>query len=111
MVFYECIESKPDKFHLILSEFDCTKSIFVGPYEIKNSNCEKLLGITIDNQLSFNDHVSYLCKKASQKLHALCRISKYMKTDQLRITMNAFVNSQFGYCPIVWMFHSRTINK
>ena len=25
--------------------------------------------------------------------------------------MKAFFNSQFGYCPLIWMFHSRTLNK
>ena len=25
--------------------------------------------------------------------------------------MKAFIISQFGYCPLVWMFHSRTLNN
>ena len=25
--------------------------------------------------------------------------------------MNAFITSQFGYCPLVWMFHSRGLNN
>ena len=25
--------------------------------------------------------------------------------------MNAFIKSQFSYCPFVWMFHSRTLNN
>ena len=25
--------------------------------------------------------------------------------------MNAFVVSQFSYCPFVWMFHDRSVNK
>ena len=25
--------------------------------------------------------------------------------------MKAFINSQFGYCPLVWMFHSRLLNN
>ena len=25
--------------------------------------------------------------------------------------MKAFIESQFGYCPLVWMFHSRGINN
>ena len=25
--------------------------------------------------------------------------------------MNAFITSQFGYCPLVWMFHSREMNN
>ena len=25
--------------------------------------------------------------------------------------MKSFITSQFGYCPLVWMFHSRGLNK
>ena len=25
--------------------------------------------------------------------------------------MKAFIESQFGYCPLIWMFHSRTLNN
>ena len=25
--------------------------------------------------------------------------------------MNVFITSQFSYCPLVWMFHSRTLNN
>ena len=28
-----------------------------------------------------------------------------------RIIMNSFFNSQSSYCPLVWMFHSRSINS
>ena len=28
-----------------------------------------------------------------------------------RVLMNAFITSQFSYCPLVWMFHSRTLNN
>ena len=71
----------------------------------------KVLGITIDNNLTFNVHVSNLCKKASQKLHALARVSGYMNLGQRRTIMKSFINCQFGYCPLVWMLHSRTLNN
>ena len=44
-------------------------------------------------------------------LHALARISNFMSHDKLRLLMKAFIESQFGYCPLVWMFHSRTLNN
>ena len=33
-----------------------------------------------------------------------------MPRKKLRIIMKAFVSSQFAYCPLIWMFHSRQIN-
>ena len=66
----------------------------VGGFDIENSLYEKLLGVTIDNKLTFNPHVTKLCCKASQKLHALSRIGKYMNLKQRKIIMNSFISSQ-----------------
>ena len=92
------LKANPDKFHMILSVKNNDITINVDGYEIKNSSHEKLLGVTIDNKLSFNVHISNLCKKAGQKLHALPRISRYMNRNLKRNVMNAFIFSQFGYC-------------
>ena len=47
--------------------------------------------------------------KASKKFHALARIAKYMDINQQRILTKAFVSSQFSYCTLIWMFHSKNI--
>ena len=52
-----------------------------------------------------------MCDKASQKLNALARISSYMNLNKRKLIMKAFINSQFGYCPLVWMNHSRNLNN
>ena len=77
---------------------------------MKESKKEKLLGIIFDQTLSFKQHVKTLCKKASQKLHALARISCYMDTEEWKQVMQAFVLSHFSYSPLVWMFYDRTLN-
>ena len=105
------LKANPDKFHMILSVKNNEIAINLDGYEIKNSSHEKLLGVTIDNKLSFNVHISNLCKKAGQKLHALARISRYMNRNQKRNIMNAFIFSQFGYCNLIWMFHNRSLNN
>ena len=76
------------------------------------SNEVKLLGITIDNELKFKKHIEDLCKKASYKLHALRRIRGYLTVEKARILANAFIDSQFNYAPLIWMFAGKTlINK
>ena len=72
---------------------------------------EKLLSVILDKNLNFMGHVNTMCKKAGQKLHALARIASYMNAEKLRIMMNTFVMSQFGYCSLIWMFHNRSVNK
>ena len=86
-------------------------SINIGSCAVNNSKEEKLLGISIDANLSFEKHISNICQKAGNKLFALSRMSAYLGTDKLRLLMRAFVTSQFQYCPLVWMFHSRKMNN
>ena len=64
----------------------------------------ELLGITIDNMLTFNDHINNLCRNASYKLYALRRKRKYLTLDLAKLLYNAFINSQFNYAPYIWMF-------
>ena len=78
---------------------------------IKPSKEQRIFGINIDNNLSFKGHVQSLCKKASQKLHALSRISIYMDDKQVKQTMRFFILSQFSYCPLIWMFCDRQTNN
>ena len=66
-----------------------------------------LLGITIDNKLTFEAHIENLCKKATYKLWALQRIRKFITAMQAKALASSFVNTQFNYCAIVWMFCSR----
>ena len=70
-----------------------------------------LLGIKFDNKLLFDDHLSEICKRAGRKLYALGKVTSYMNLSKRKVLMNAFLNSQFSYCPLIWMCHSRIINK
>ena len=98
------------KYHLLLSGPN-SNDINIGDKTISSSKCEKLLGIKIDNELSFNEHIEDLCKKASQKLNALSRLASTTNFQQRRLIMNSFITSHFSYCPVVWMFHSRKLNN
>ena len=83
----------------------------VDGFKIDKSNTEKLLGVKFDKKLPFDDHISDICKKAGRKISALTRVTPYMGIAKKRILMNAFFTSQFSYCSLVWMCHSRTNNN
>ena len=99
-----------DKHHLLLNEVGENWVLKIASDTIKNKREEKVLGFTFDNKLTFESHVTKLCNTASQKLHALARISNLMSMEKRKIIMNAFITSQFGYCPLIWMCHSRKLN-
>ena len=104
------MKANADKCHLLVNskEKGCTK---IGPYNIESNEHQKLLGVLIDNKLTFDKHINNLCAKASQKLNALCRVSSFMSTNKKRLVMKVFISSQFSYCPLIWMNHSRTLNS
>ena len=100
------MKANPEKYHFLLTGKN-ELTLEIDQCQIKSSKEEKLLGITIDNKLSFDAHVNNICNKVSQKINALTRIANYINPAQRRLVMKAFIISQFGYCPLVWMFHSR----
>ena len=82
----------------------------IGSSQIWESQKEKLLGVYLDRNLSFNYHISNTCNKANRKLSALTRISGMLTLEQRRVLMKSFIESQFSYCPLVWMFCDRHAN-
>ena len=50
-------------------------------------------------------------QKASLKLSALACIAPFMNVSKMWIIMKSFIESQFGYCPLIWIFHSRGLNN
>ena len=104
------MKANSGKSHLIMNCTEATSAVIDG-LPIDSSKIEVLLGITIDHELKFDDHVNYLCKKASLKLNALARIARFMNVSKKRIIMEPFTESQLGYCPLIWMLHSRGHNN
>ena len=72
------LKANPAKFHLLLSGTNEECTIAVDNVEISSSKCEKLLGIKLDNKLTFDEHVSGICSIASEKLNALARAGNCM---------------------------------
>ena len=104
------MRANSDKSHLIMNCVEATTAMIDG-LPIDSSKTEVLLGITINYELKFDDHVNYLCKKVSSKLNALARIALFMNVSKKRIIMRSFIESQFGYCPLIRTFHSRRLNN
>ena len=103
------IQAKSGKSHVMLTT-DNKPKINVKD-SLTSNEIVKLLGEIVDNKLSFEPHFSLVCKKISQKIHALAKVSKFISKKKLRFIVKAFILSQFSYCPLVWMCHSRTLNN
>ena len=96
-----------NKFQLMLLQ----EKLQIDSNEIKSKNSVTLLGITIDNRLSFDDHISKLCNKASMQLNAIFRLKKYMTQKELEVVFNSFIDSNFSYSPLLWHFNTKNLLK
>ena len=68
---------------------------------------QKLLDLDIDRNLNFNEYVSSFCRKAGNELPVLARLSNFMSFNKRHILLKTFKEYHFGYCPLIWMFHSK----
>ena len=55
------MKSNANKCHLLVSTNN-TVNIRVEIFDIKDSDCEKLLGVKFNHKLTFNSHISDSCK-------------------------------------------------
>ena len=81
----------------------------INNIKIRESLKVMLLCLTIDNCWTFKNHLDALCRNTSYKLHALRRIRIYLTPDKAKVFYNAFINSQFSYASIIWMFYRKTV--
>ena len=97
-----------DKCHLLISgnknEYIWAK---LDEDTVWESNDVELLGVSIDNNIRFDKHISNICLKANRKLSGLTRVAKFVPFIKRRILFKAFIESQYRYCPFVWMFQGR----
>ena len=106
--------ANPDKFQSIILSRDRVDQfdISLDGQVISRGNSLKMLGVTLDDNLNFNDHVRNICQTASCQINALKRISNFLN-EQCRMNVyKSFISANFNYCPIVWLFCGKTnLNK
>ena len=60
--------------------------------------------MTIDNRLSFDNHVSVICKKINNQFNVMLRFRKLINKETLLKLYKAFILPHFYYCSSVWHF-------
>ena len=97
-----------DKFQAIIvrpnSDMINQYTLNIDDNQVTSKKSVTLLGINNDNRLSFDEHVSSLCKKASNQLNAKSRLYRYLGFKEKEVLINSFVYANFNYCPLIWYF-------
>ena len=63
---------------------------------------EKLLGIKLDEQLNFNQHINDLCRKLSQRIGVLNTIKRNLPINEQKLFYNAMTKPIMLYGSCVW---------
>ena len=102
----------PDNFKALVNDKKETnyrnEKIQISNEDIQIVPLVKLLGITIDNRLNFNEHISSICKSAANQLSALVRLKSFLGSNKRKVLVNTFILFNFHYCPRVWFVSSST---
>ena len=76
--------------------------------EVQN---HKVLGITIDNNLSWTPHVNALCKKISTKVFQLSRIKHFVNFRTRNLLLTSHIQSLIDYGFTLWDSTSKSALK
>ena len=98
-----------DKFQCIIlskNKADNIVEVNIENQKVSSQTSVKLLGITINNKLNFNEHINKLFKSASPQLNAVFRLRYKLPFKAKHILINSLVNANFSYCPLIWHFSS-----
>ena len=80
---------------------------------IPQVRCTKLLGLWVDDQLRWNDHVNKLILKLKCKIHLLKRGKNFLTPQAKRILYHAQIQSNLSYGLVCWgnMIDEISINR
>ena len=79
------------QFMLLGNHEDGEVNIEVQGHSINNTDVVKLLGVKIDAKLSFDAHVSEICKKVSAQLSVLIRFKRILDIPAKLSTLKSFI--------------------
>ena len=74
----------------------------LGNKDIDQTKTHKLLGIQIDCNIDWNQHISDLIKLLSKNVYLLSQLNKYATTEALKVFFDAHINSHINYASTVW---------
>ena len=106
------LEANPSKFQSMLLKNKNVNAedfnIIVDNDTIDLTASMNVLGINIDDKLNFNSHVSNMCNKAGRQLNVLQWLKGSLDYASRLSIYKSFIMSNFNYCPVVWMFTSKS---
>ena len=74
----------------------------VNDYEIRRVRKDKYLGLIVDENLTWKEHIDYICGKIKRGVGVLKRIRHFIPKDSLLLLYQTLVEPYYCYCSVVW---------
>ena len=71
-------------------------------YDIANVSQQKLLGLMIDDKLTWSAHIETVCSSLSSKISLLRQLAKYVSTNVLKKFYQGYILPLIDYGSITW---------
>ena len=85
-----------------LNKLNCSLLITLGGKVISQKDHSKLLGVIVDNQLKWSDHILSVEKKISKINGILFRLSKFLNSNTLKTIYNSLIYPHLQYGILAW---------
>ena len=105
------MKANAEKFQLMFlnrNEPFVNHSMKVKDTEVHATKSIDILGVELDRNLNFDIHINKICNQTGKQINALKRMKHNLDKKCKTIIYNSYINSNFNYCQVAWMFTSKT---
>ena len=74
----------------------------IGGHQIDRSQSVRFLGVTLDDHLSWKEHLSNVCTKVSRSVGVISKLRFFLPQHTLVTLYNAIVMPHLMYCNVAW---------
>jgi hypothetical protein len=78
---------------------------------IEHVSTFNFLGLTLDEHLTWNEHVNKISNKISREIGVLNKLKNYLPLSIMKLIYNSLIQSHLNYCNLIWGFNNDRIFK
>ena len=77
-------------------------SLNLANHTIQKVSCTKFLGIYIDDELQWGEHINHVLKMVSSGSYALHAVKRFLSTDNMKTLYYSLIHSHLSYGTMLW---------
>ena len=93
-----------------LNSLSAIPALEINGTQLNRVNFTKSLGVLIDENLTWSNHINAVTKKISSGIGSIKQISHFVPPATLHTIYHGLVQSHFDYCSVVWGNCAKTLS-